>query len=226
MELMIRSIQGAAVDMTLDEATSTMIGLAQQGSTAAHKMGTIYNLVVQRKLAELAGYKSALEYFSKHVKAVSKSTLITYGVVAHNFTETICTQYGVYRLRALLRYMEAADLAPVAEPGPLAIDVPQDDGKVLIKTFAECSVDEVERATRAKNAPPPARVPVPDQARLLFFEDSIFRNFNGVAPVRFTAHNEDGQTYLNLQNVPMSQVARLMKALQEGLEAQPSLAVR
>jgi hypothetical protein len=36
-------------------------------------------------------------------------------------------------------------------------------------------VDEVERATRAKKTPPLERVPVPDQARLLFFEDSIFR---------------------------------------------------
>jgi hypothetical protein len=226
MELMIRSIQGAAVDMTLDEATSTMSGLAQQGSTAAHKMGTIYNLVVQRKLAELAGYKSALEYFSKHVKAVSKSTLITYGVVAQSFTETVCTQYGVYRLRALLRYLEATSTVMGADPGPLVIDVPQDDGKVLKKTFAECSVDEVERATRAKKTPPPARVPVPDKARLLFFEDSIFRTFEGVAPVRFTAQNEEGKTLLNLQGVPMSEVPRLIEALQQGLDAQPSLAAK
>jgi hypothetical protein len=213
-------------DMTLDQATSTMVGLVQQGSTAAHQIGTLYNYVVQRKLAELAGYKSAQAYFGKHVKALSQSTLGNYGIVARSFTEAVCTQYGVYHLRALLRYLEATGIVMGADPGPLAIEVPQDNGKVLIKTFAECSVDEVERATRAKNAPPPARVPVPDQARLLFFEDSLFRSFEGVAPVRFTAQNEEGKTLLNLQGVPMSEVPRLIQALQQGLDAQPSLAAK
>jgi len=44
-----------------------------------------------------------------------------------------------------------------------------------------------------------------------------------VAQVRFSAHNEEGTTFLNLQNVPMQEVTRLIQALQEGLEAEPSL---
>ena len=79
--------------------------------------------------------------------------------------------------------------------------------------------------SRAKKAPP-VRVPVPDQARMLFFEDSIYRNFNGAAPVRLSCSSEDGTTYLNVQSVPMALVPRLIKALQEGLEAQPSLVAR
>ncbi|HEX8440040.1 hypothetical protein [Archangium sp.] len=222
----MKTMMAIGVDMTLDQILSTMDGLARQGSTAAHQLGTLYNHVVQRKLAELAGYKNAQDYFSKKLKALSQATLSTYGAVARSFTEEVCTQHGVYHLRALMRYVEAIGVELGSDPGSLGIDVPREDGTVVTKPFSECSVDEVERATRAKKATPPARVPVPDQARLLFFEDSLFRNFNGVAPVRFTAHNQDGQTYLNLQNVPMSQVARLMKALQEGLEAQPSLAAR
>jgi hypothetical protein len=151
--------------------------------------------------------------------------LSVYGAVARKFSEEACTQYGMYRLRALLSYAEAASVI-IGDPGPMAIDVPRDDGRVVTKPFSECSVDEVERATRAKRSPPPERVPVPDQARLLFFEDSIFRNFEGVAPVRFTAHTEEGKTYVNLQNVPMVEMPRLMKALQEGMEAHPSLRAR
>ncbi|HEX8439460.1 hypothetical protein [Archangium sp.] len=209
--------------MTLDEATSTMNVLVQQGSTAAHQIGTLYNHIVSRKLAELAGYKTSRAYFNKHVKGLSQATLSAYGTVARQFPESVCTQYGMFNLRALISYVEATGGAMGSDPGLLTIDVPQEDGKVVTKPFSDCSVEEVERATRAKKAPPPVRVPVPDQARLLFFEDSLFRNFNGVAQVRFSAHNEDGKTFLNLQNVPMQEVTRLIQALQEGLEAQPSL---
>jgi hypothetical protein len=45
-----------------------------------------------------------------------------------------------------------------------------------------------------------------------------------VAEVRISTNNQDGKTLLNPQGVPMSEVPRLIQALQQGLEAQPSLA--
>jgi hypothetical protein len=218
------AISGVGTDMTLDEATNNMNMLVKQGSTAAYQIGTIYNYVVQKKLAEMAGY-TAQEYFSQKVKALSQATLSTYGAVARSFPQEACTLYGVYHLRALMRYAEAANITWSSDPGDILIDVPQDDGKKVVKKpFAECSVDEVERATRARKTPPTVRVPVPDQARLLFFADSISRSFDGVAPVRLSSHNEEGRTVITLQNVPMAEVPRLIQALQQGLEAQPSLA--
>jgi hypothetical protein len=213
-------------DMTLDQIKDTINELARQGSSFQYQIGAMYNHVVSRKLAELAGYKTVQQYFSQHVKAISQSTLGNYGMVARHFREDTCTQYGMYRLRALLRYLEATNTTMPVDPGLVFIDVPQEDGKVVKKAFAECSVDEVESATRAKKAPVPVRVPVPDQARLLFFEDSIFRNFDGVAQVRLTANTQEGQTFLTVQGVPMSEVTRLIQALQQGLEAQPSLAAK
>ncbi|HSG39611.1 MAG TPA: hypothetical protein VLE27_08230 [Thermoanaerobaculia bacterium] len=211
--------------MTLAEARDTMNSLIQQGGMTAHRLGTLYNHIVSRKLAELAGYSSAQAFFNKEVKGLSQATLSTYGAVARSFPEANCTHYGVYRLRALMRYAEAAGLVlDAADPGVMTIEVPGEDGKVVVKSFDECSVDEVDRATRAKKAPPPVRVPVPDRARLLFFEDSLFRNFSGVAEVRISTNSEDGKTFLNLQGVPMAEVPRLIQALQQGLEAQPTLA--
>jgi hypothetical protein len=211
--------------MTLDEARDTMNSLIQQGGSTAHRLGTIYNHIVSRKLAELAGYSSAQEFFNKEVRGLSQATLTTYGTVARSFPEAICTHFGVYRLRAFMRYVEAAGLVlDAANPGVMAVEVPGEDGKVVVKSFQECSVDEVDRATRAKKTPTPVRVPVPDRARLLFFEDSLFRNFSGVAEVRISTNSQDGKTFLNLQGVPMSEVPRLIQALQQGLEAQPSLA--
>ncbi|HEX8824236.1 MAG TPA: hypothetical protein VF794_30225 [Archangium sp.] len=222
----MRLMHAMGSDMTLEQARDAMNTLVRQGSTAAHQIGTIYNHVVNRKLAELAGYKSAQDFFTQQVKALSQATLSTYGAVARTFPEAVCTQYGVYHLRALMRYVEVTGDVLNSDPGTLGIDVPQEDGKVLRKPFSDCSVDEMERALRAKKAPTPVRVPVPDQARLLFFEDSIFRNFSGVAEVRFTSNRQDEKTLLNVQGVPMSEVPRLIQALQQGLEAQPSLAAK
>ncbi|MFL5358843.1 hypothetical protein [Archangium sp.] len=219
--------QAIGTDMTLEEIGDTINSLIQQGNTNQHQIGTLYNHVVDRKLAEVAGYKNAQVYFSRKVKAVSQSTLTVYGTVARNFPEAICTNFGVYTLRALLRYVEATGMVlDRGNPGVMVIDVPQDDGKVVAKPFAECSVDELERATRLKKTPPPVRVPVPDKARLLFFEDSLLRNFDGVAPVRLSSRSEDGKTLLSVQDVPMSEVARLLKALQEGMNAEPTLAAK
>ncbi|HYO64446.1 MAG TPA: hypothetical protein VEU33_00065 [Archangium sp.] len=220
-------MQAVGTDMTLEQIRDTINGLIQQGNTAAHQIGTLYNHVVDRKLAELAGHKNAQDYFSKNVKALSQSTLTVYGTVARNFPEAICTHFGVYPLRALLRYVEATGLVlDRGNPGTMLIDVPRDDGTVVSKSFAECGVDEVERATKAKKAPLPVRVPVPDRARLLFFEDSLFRNFNGVAPVRLSSRTQDGKTLLSVQDVPVTEVARLLKALQEGMSAEPTLAAK
>jgi hypothetical protein len=215
----------AGIDMTLEQITTTMISLAQQGSVAAHQVGTLYNHVVDRKLADLAGYGDARSYFNKHVKVLSQTTLSLYGSVARKFSEEVCAQYGMYRLRALLSYAEATG-TQLGDPGPTVIDVPQDDDTVVRKPFAECSVDEVERATRAKKAPEKVSVPLPDRARLLFMEDSLRRNFDGVSPVRLTSRSDGTQTFINLQDVPMTQVPLLMRALQEGLDAQPSLVAR
>jgi len=220
---MIRKMTAVGIDMTLDQIRDTMIALAKQGSTSAHQIGTLWNYVVDRKLAEIAGYKSAQEYFSKYVKAFSQSTLTVYGTVARNFTEAICTQYGMGNLRELLRYAEVTNATLSEDPGSMSIDVPQEDGKTVTKPFSECSVDELERATRAKRAPAPARVPVADQARLLFFADSLDRNFEGVADVRFSSRSKSGKTLISLQDVPMTEVERLIRALQDGMNAEPTL---
>lgn len=219
---MNRTMTAVGLDMTLDQIRDTINGLARQGSTSAHQIGTLYNQVVDRRLAEIAGFKSSQEFFSKNVKTLSQSTLSNYGTVARNFTEAICTQYGMANLRELLRYVEASGAFLPMDPGPMSIEVPQDDEKVVVKTFAECSVDEVERATRAKRATPMVKVPVKDQARLLFLADSVLNQFKGVAEVRFSSRSKGGKTLVNLQDVPMTELGRLTQALQAGMNAEPT----
>ena len=217
------TMTAVGVDMTIEQIRDTVIALARQGSTAGHQIGTLWNHVVDRRLAEIAGYRSALEYFSKNVKVLSQSTLTVYGTVARNFTEAVCTQYGMGNLRELLRYADVAGTPLPEDPGALPIDVPQEDGKVVAKPFSDCSVEELERATRAKRAPAPVRVPVADQARLLFLEDSLQRRFEGVGEVRFSSRSKGGKTLISLQDVPMLELERLTQALQDGMDAEPTL---
>jgi hypothetical protein len=68
-------------------------------------------------------------------------------------------------------------------------------------------------------------VPVTDRARLLFIEDSIFRKFEGSGDVRMTSRTEAGQTLVSVQDVPVTKLAQLVEALQEGMNAEPTLTV-
>ncbi len=211
---------------TLEQIRDTIVTLVKESSQHQHEIGRLYNYVVDHKLAELAGY-SAREYFSQNVKVLSQATLSAYGAVAKRFTAQHCTQYGMFNLRALISYAEAAKVQLGGEePGAVIIDVPQEDGSVEQQLFAVCSLDEVERATRAKRLPPPAQVPVNDRARLLFLSASLDKHFQPVAPVRLTSRVQKGQTLLNLEGVPLTALPLLMTALQEGVQAEPTAAPR
>lgn len=82
---------------------------------------------------------------------------------------------------------------------------------------------DAERATRAKRAPPVGRVPIADQARLLFIADSISTQFAGVADVRLSSRTKEGKTLVSLQDVPMTELTRLMQAIQDGINTEPTL---
>jgi hypothetical protein len=212
---------------TLDQIRDTILTLVKESSKQQHEIGRLYNYAVDKKLAELAGYRSAREYFSQNVKVLSQATLSAYGTVAKRFTAQHCTQYGMFNLRALIGYAEAANVLLGGEdPGAVIIDVPQEDGSVEQQLFADCSLDAVERATRAKRMPPPAQVPANDRAQLLFLVASLEKHFQPVAPVRLTSRVEKGQTLVNLEGVPLTALPLLMTALQEGVQAAPTVALR
>ncbi|HEX5751515.1 MAG TPA: hypothetical protein VFZ09_35155 [Archangium sp.] len=211
-------------DLTLDQIADNINTLVKQGNTHQHQIGVFYNHVVDKRLAEMGGYKNARDFFVKRVKALSQATLSAYGTVARNFPESVATQYGMFNLRALLTYAEVTGTTVPADPGPLLIDVPQEDGTLLKVRFADCTVDDVERATRAKRTPPRPNVPTPDAARLLLIEDSVRRHFTGIANVSLSSRNEGGKTLLNMQNVPMVELERFLAAVREGMEAAPTIA--
>ncbi len=221
----LNALDGSAP--SLDQIVNHMNGLIQAGQKSQWELGTLYNHIVDRKLAEFAGYRNSQLFFSQRIKALGQSTLSNYGTVARNFTDAQCEQFGVTNLRNLLRYVEASGIAlDRTNPGPTPVEFPGDDGKVYTSPFADCTIDMLERATKAKRTPAAVRVPIPDAARLLFIEDSLLKNFTGIGQVRITSHSKEGKTFVNLSDVPMTELERLLLALREGLDAQPTLAPR
>ena len=58
---------------TLEQLRAELLELMAQENTNHHRMGEIYNHIVDKKLAEKAGYKDAREYFSQHLADLSQS---------------------------------------------------------------------------------------------------------------------------------------------------------
>ncbi|MFL5345052.1 MAG: hypothetical protein ACJ8AT_09665 [Hyalangium sp.] len=116
-------------DMTLDQVRAAMIQLMGEESINHHRMGQLYNYVVDKKLAELAGFKDARDWVRQKLGDISQPTLTTYGAVAGKFSEEIAVRFGVTCLSLLLTYKELAGIkVDHATPGPTLIDVPDAKG--------------------------------------------------------------------------------------------------
>ncbi|KFE64402.1 hypothetical protein [Hyalangium minutum] len=147
----------------LEQLRKELLELFAQENSNHHRMGEIYNHIVDQRLAEKAGYKDAPEYFSKHLADLSQSTLSTYGAVARVFSEPVARRFGVTCLQLLLRYKEIADLeVNPAEPGPTPIEVPDEKGVVSTLPFSQCSVEQMRRALQRK---PASTKPLPPEVQ-------------------------------------------------------------
>src|SRR5204863_257991 len=67
---------------TLEQLSTELLALMAQESLNHHRMGQIYNYIVENKLAENAGFKDARDYFTQKLADLSQSALSMYGAVA------------------------------------------------------------------------------------------------------------------------------------------------
>ena len=205
-------------ELTLEQVRDSILSYLEQGNAGHYGIGRLYNHTVDNKLAEKNKYESALQYFSQHIKTLSQSTLSRYGAVAREFTEEACKKYGVMNLTTLRTYVAAADLQPTSgDPGATPIDVPQEDGRVVQKPFADCTMEELKLAVKSKRKPSRATMPTTDAARVDFMRESITRHFTQGSRVQFKTNLKGGKTFLTIQGVPLEEVERLMEALLDGL---------
>lgn len=205
--------------LTLEQVRDSILGHVARGSSGQYAIGQLYNYAVDNRLAEKSGFKSAREFFSKYVKALSQSTLSLYGTVSREFPETVCVMYGMSNLGALLTYetLTGAQL-PEGDPGNTLIDVPLEDGAVQRKPFADCSLEELKLALKHKRTPAAVPVSTVDSARVQFLRDSLVRHFTANSRVRVNARVHRGKTLVSVQDVPLSELERFAEALLDGMQ--------
>jgi hypothetical protein len=191
-------------------------------SQAQRQMGLAYNYAESNRLAQLAGYKSAWDYFSTRVKGLTKATLEQCGLETRIWSVAV-EQYGVESLRALRGYLQLHGFGQPSSPDPgvKLIKVPKPDGTHVEKTFAQCTVDEVLRATKG-HPPPRPRVPLLDGVRWVYVKNSIAQHCKGLFTVRARMRYANGMALVTVQDVPLRELERLILALREGLDAQPA----
>jgi len=202
---------------TLEQLCGELLELMAQESSNHHRMGQIYNHIVEKRLAEKAGYKDARDYLSKHLAELSQPTLTRYAAVASAFSEPVARRFGVTCLSVLLSYKEAADLEVNAEePGPTPIEVPDEKGHVSTKPFSACSVEEMRRALQRKRKPSSTK-PLPPETEVLAeqYSEAVALRFpkGKGALVKVALRNQKGKAVLDFKGIPVEQVLLLAEAL-------------
>jgi hypothetical protein len=208
---------------TLEQLRTELLELHAQESSNHHRMGEIYNHIVDKRLAEKAGYKDAREYFSKHLADLPQSSLSMYGAVAANFSEPVSRRFGVTCLHVLLSYKEAADLElNPEEPGNTPIEVPDDQGVVSTLPFSACTVEQLRRAVQRKRKPSSTK-PLPSEQveRAEQISEAVALRFpkGKGALVKVAVRNQKGKAVLDFKGIPVEQVLLLAEALTAELPA-------
>jgi hypothetical protein len=205
--------------LTLKQVCDSILNYVAQGNAGHYNIGRLYNYVVDNGLAEKNGFKSAREFFSQQVKALSQATLSLYGAVSKEFPESICVAYGMTNLGALLTYEKLTGVQlPEGDPGSAPIEVPQESGAVQQKPFSDCTLEELKLALKHKRTPARASVSSMDAARVQFLSDSLARHFKENARVRVNARVHRGKTLVSMQDVPLAELERFAEALLDGLQ--------
>jgi hypothetical protein len=200
---------------TLEQISTELLGLMAQVSINHHRMGQLYNFMVEKRLAQKAGYKDAKDFFSQRLVNLSYATLTTYGAVAEHFSATAAHRFGVSCLSLLLTYAELTGLKlNSAEPGNTPIEVPDEKGHVQILPFSGCSADQLRRALQRKRKPTSSQ-PVPPEAEALAdqLREVVKSRFPKGVKVQVQVRNQKGTAVLDFKGIPVEQLSQLAAAL-------------
>lgn len=155
--------------LTGAQATAAIDWLCGADEDDHWKIGAYYNAIVERKLS---GRQSPWEFVSQHLShPLGRTVVILYGSVADQFAEPIAAKYGITKLVHLQHFARVANITLPADPGPFTIPVPV-KGSTQQKPFADCSVVEIDAATRAL-VEKPAPIGKDDEALLAAIQKTL-----------------------------------------------------
>jgi hypothetical protein len=98
------------------------------------------------------------------------------------------------------------------------IEVPQEDGTVSTRPFAECSVAELKLAVMHKRQPASgSSLPVADGTRVENLRHTLAQRFSRNYRVKVEARVKRGKTFVSVMNVPLEELDTLTEALMDGM---------
>jgi hypothetical protein len=204
--------------LTLPQVLVTMRQLVKDESLNHFLMGQLYNYVVDSNLLQGTKHKNAADFFTANIQEVSKATLLAYGAVARVFSQEVCAQFGITRLRLLLTYKVAAKIElNTADPGGTFIMVPAEEGQVKPKLFADCGVEDLRKALANLRTSDNEPMPAEEVALVDRYREAITGRFSKDTPVRVQLRSHDGKAVVDFKGIPLSQIHTLTEALLEQL---------
>jgi hypothetical protein len=202
---------------TAAQEKDRILELLSQGEDLHWQIGVHYNTIVDRGLAQAAGYKTAQEFFAEELKAISQATLSLYGAVAKAFSEADAKKHGTTRLGHLLTYESLTHTAPAQDVGETVVLVPaRDGGPAQPRRFADCSVADLVAAIKAQRTPP-TPVPAEDAQKVERMKAALVLALGEHHIVAVAAKMCGRAAVLSIEGVPMAQAATVLDALKTAL---------
>lgn len=183
--------------------------------------------MIAKQLAGDRTRSSAQRYLTQAVKELTAKELFVYSRVALRFTRKTCKTYGMRRLMSLLNYSERFRVPwSQPDPGPTLIGIPDPDGTLRQKPFAECTREEMAQALLRETPEvvvekdPEERMPVPsaDAECVQLLRDGLHQRLGLRSRTRLMAKMLDGRVHVTLKNVSVEDFGRLVGALLESLD--------
>jgi hypothetical protein len=134
---------------TLEEALDKIRDLYRQEQAAKWGQGEQVNLVEDTHLALKKGYKVARECLKQELPDLQTSTLYTYAFVAKHFSQEHTKRYGVSKLQKVIAlHNKGGGVGLLGDPADLEVHVPREDGSLVAKKFSDCTLRELQSATK------------------------------------------------------------------------------
>lgn len=201
--------------LTKEQVLTTMRQLLAAEERNPFLMGQLHNYVADSRLLEGTQYKSPVDFFCDNIRGISRSALLRDGAVAREFNQEVIVRFGVTRLEQLLAYKKAARITlNPDDPGSTYIVVPQDNGDLKPKRFAGCTTKELRKALEHLRSPG-SYLPISaaNRARYEQYREAILSRFP--KGVRVLMRNEEGQTLMDFEEIPLSELHEFVAALRE-----------
>lgn len=196
----------------LESEKRAILKLADQGEDAHWQIGVHYNRIVDDELAEKAGFRDAHSFFASEIKKLSQAMLSLDGRVAKAFPQQSALKYGVSNLGHLLAYGSLSQATIPTDPGDFEVQIPQEDGSVAPKKFADCSRSELQQAV-AHLKKPDSSLSADELEFGKHVQESVERALGEHTPAVVRIRPGSKEPEICVDHIPFSQVEILGRAL-------------